>query len=143
MATARAISILDIVAEIVEHVDAVEPASERRRSLVSLVHVSRIFSAPAGRMLWRNLPNIEPLFRLLSNCVVVRNESDPEAQSAYTLVSRSFCWFSSPRVALHRSALCSCCSSMVSIYIRGRALAVYFSPHAEYWLLITSSLYRP
>ncbi|RDX40017.1 hypothetical protein OH76DRAFT_475753 [Lentinus brumalis] len=70
MATARALSLPEIVLEVLEHVFD-EPVCERRPLLFALAQVSRIFRDPAVRMLWVDMPNIEPLFRLLSNCEVV------------------------------------------------------------------------
>lgn len=95
MATARALSLPEIVLEVLEHVFD-EPVSERRPLLFALAQVSRIFRDPAVRMLWVDMPNIEPLFRLLSNCEVVPDPvnatatGEDEDGPSYTLVSRVF-----------------------------------------------------
>lgn len=70
LAAARALCISEIVVEIVEHVGT-EPLPERSRMLARVAQVSQIFRDPAVRLLWTELPSLEPLLDLASNCVRV------------------------------------------------------------------------
>ena len=95
MATAHALAIPEIIMELAEHVCA-EPAPDtRKRDLARLARVARIFYEPAVWLLWGEMFSIEPLFRILSNCVptpapVNAVEDEGEAtESPYTLVSPS------------------------------------------------------
>lgn len=87
MATARALTIPEIALEIVEGVYAM-PVSERRPVLASLALVSRVFHNRAMRLLWADLPSVEPLFQLLSNCVSILDTGGGALRRAYSLVSR-------------------------------------------------------
>ncbi|RDX43393.1 hypothetical protein OH76DRAFT_1410180 [Lentinus brumalis] len=68
MAAAHALSIPEIVLEVAGHVQA-EPVSEHRPALARLARVNRLFHDHVVRLLWADLPNMDPLFKLLSNCV--------------------------------------------------------------------------
>ena len=68
MATARALSITEIVVEIVEHANMLP---ERAPVLARLARVNWMFYHHAVKLLWADLPDLEPLFMLLSNCVRV------------------------------------------------------------------------
>ncbi|TFK91998.1 hypothetical protein K466DRAFT_650701 [Polyporus arcularius HHB13444] len=84
MATARALTIPEIALEIVEGVYAM-PVSERRPVLASLALVSRVFHNRAMRLLWADLPSVEPLFQLLSNCVSILDTGGGAWRRAYSL----------------------------------------------------------
>ncbi|KAI0695187.1 hypothetical protein C8T65DRAFT_833212 [Cerioporus squamosus] len=88
MATVRALAISEIAREIVEQAHAL-PALERRFVLARLAQVSSIFHDRTTRLLWVDLPRIEPLFKLLSNCVSISamfGGGYGVAQSSYSLV---------------------------------------------------------
>lgn len=85
MATSHALCISELVLRIVEHLHAELPTS--RPALARIAQVNRLFHGVAVPFLWADMPNIEPLFKVLSNCVNVAGNA---GRSSYTLVSP--CW---------------------------------------------------
>ena len=95
MATARALSITEIVVEIVEHANMLP---ERSPVLARLARVNWMFHHHAVKLLWADLPNLEPLFMLLSNCVRVPTRQKAASDmrrtvplGSHSLVSRRSC----------------------------------------------------
>ena len=85
MATSHALCISELVLRIVEHLHAELPTS--RPALARIAQVNRVFHGVAVPFLWADMPNIEPLFKILSNCVSVAGNA---GRSPYTMVSP--CW---------------------------------------------------
>ena len=95
MATARALSITEIVVEIVEHANMLP---ERAPVLARLARVNWMFHDHAVKLLWADLPDLEPLFMLLSNCVRVPTRAKVASDmrrivplGSHSLVSRQSC----------------------------------------------------
>ncbi|RPD57940.1 hypothetical protein L226DRAFT_574745 [Lentinus tigrinus ALCF2SS1-7] len=88
----HALAIPEIIIEIAEHVYAEPDPRTRRRGLARLARLDRIFYHPAVRLLWGDMQNIEPLFRLLSNCgptqasvIATEGEGELVARPSYSL----------------------------------------------------------
>lgn len=88
MATVRALAIPDIVLEIVARVCLLDDDQIRRTTLVRLVAVNRVFYDSAVSALWADLPSVEPLLRLLTNCVRVQNPPAPNAGNGVNVGGR-------------------------------------------------------
>ncbi len=82
MAAAHALSIPEIVLEVAGHVQA-EPVSEHRPALARLARVNRLFHDHVVRLLWADLPNMDPLFKLLSNCVSLPTPANAAGGNAH------------------------------------------------------------
>ncbi|KDQ51739.1 hypothetical protein JAAARDRAFT_198819 [Jaapia argillacea MUCL 33604] len=84
-ATPAALQIVEICREICIHVEDPLSRKNTQLSLLCLAQCSRAFSQPALDLLWEELPDMEPLLKLISGLVVESRVVDGRDVRFYTI----------------------------------------------------------